>query len=194
MSLFINTEFSKALINMFEKLDKVLALEQSGDVSNPLVQVCVFGGCAVHLYTGSRTTNDVDATVTGVLKDANKIKSVYFRNEKGRRQTLMFDKNYNTTLAPLDPAYEDRLNFLHKTNSGIIQLNLVSAVDIAVTKLGRFGSDDIKDIKKLYKQGLFTIEEFLEVAEEGLNYCAVAPDKLKLTIVQAENILREESR
>ena len=161
-----------------------------------LIKAYLFGGCAVHIYTGSRVTNDVDAQLKklGNFSSQIKVKPVYFKDENGLKKTLMFDRNFDTSLATLDPAYEDRATWLYTTESNLIQIYLVSAVDVAVSKLGRFEENDRKDIKNLYKENLFSINEFLEVAYEAHSYCAVTPNKLLFNIGEAKKFLEEGSR
>lgn len=69
---------------------------------------------------------------------------------------------------------------------------MVSAVDLAVSKLGRLESVDRGDIQTLYQQGLFTKQEFIETANQALNYYAVATDKLEFNIGLAIELLEEE--
>ena len=65
-----------------------------------------------------------------------------FKNERGLRKGLFFDANFDTSLASLDPDYEERAIFLHQTQSKLVSLFLVSAVDLAVSKLSRFEIND----------------------------------------------------
>jgi hypothetical protein len=121
------------------------------------------------------------------------IKPVFFKNEGGFRKSLYLDKNFDKSLASVDPDYEDRAIWLYTTKSRLVSVYLVSAVDIAVSKLSRFEINDRQDIKTLYQKGLFTEKEFQEVANEAHSYCAVAPDRLLLNIKQAIEIIREVS-
>lgn len=190
---YVNTAFSQAIFQMFENLD--LWLRENCDHPPPnAVKVYLFGGCAVHLHTASRTSNDVDAE----LHKANHlnleeivIKPVFFLNEKGLRKSLFFDGNFNTSLASVDPCYEDRAIFLHTTKFKLVSLYLISAVDLAVSKLARLETNDRYDIQTLYQHGLFSEEQFIEVALEALSYYPVRPDRLEFNIEQAINLMRE---
>jgi len=71
--------------------------------------------------------------------------------------------------------------------------NLVSAVDIAVSKIGRLETVDRQDIKALYRNHLFTLKEFVETAEIARDYCTTAINKLEFNIKMAINLLEEET-
>lgn len=180
---------------MFENLDSWL-VENHNDLPHDVVQVYLFGGCAVHLHTAARTSNDVDAQLkksSDLILEKIVIKPVFFQNETGLRKSLFFDGNFDTSMASLDPGYEDRAIFLHRTKSKLVSLYLVSAVDLAVSKLARLEINDRHDIKSLYRQGLFTQEEFLKIAYEALSYYPVRPDGLLFNIEQAMDLIREEN-
>lgn len=192
--LYTDTCFSQAIFKLFDGLDKRLK-QAHPNLSDKAIKAYLFGGCAVHLYTGSRATNDVDVAFKGntlLLKEIS-INNTYFKNEEGLRKTLLFDKNFDISLAPIDPAYEDRASLL-PTKTNLVSVYSVSPVDIAVSKLGRFEENDRRDIKILYTKGLFSIEQFKDVAYEAHSYCGVAPDKLIFNITEAEKMLREISR
>ncbi|MEL6441398.1 MAG: DUF6036 family nucleotidyltransferase [Cyanobacteria bacterium J06621_8] len=186
---YTNTPFSQAVFRMFNNLASNLGdtlPDNSSEIT--LIKAYLFGGCAVHFHTGPRVTNDVDARLERVRSFPNQtitISPVYFKDENGLRKTLIFDRNFDISLATLDPAYEDRALLLYTTESNLVEIYLVSAVDIAVSKLGRFGENDKKDIENLYKNNLFSIREFLELAYEAHSYCAITPDKLIFNIEEA---------
>ena len=191
--LYTETSFSQAIFQMFENLDFWLA-ENYQNLPPNAVKVYLFGGCAVHLHTGSRTSNDVDAELKKLDHLAFPeitIKPVFFRNERGLRKSLFFDGNFDTSLASLDPDYEERAIFLHQTRSKLVSLFLVSAVDLAVSKLSRFEINDRSDIKTLYEKELFTEQEFIDTANEALSYYPVRPDGLLFNIRQALDLIRK---
>lgn len=197
--LYTQTAFSQAIFLMFENLDSWLK-ENYQNLPHHAVKVYLFGGCAMHLHTGTRTSNDVDAQLQSIsilqpIHTIEKaIQSVDFDDESGLPRSLDWDGGFNLSIAPIDPDYEERAILIHTTKSNLVDLYLVSAVDIAVSKLGRLESVDRTDIKTLYQQGLFTEEEFIQATTEATKYCAVAPDKLEFNVELAINFLREESR
>ena len=195
---YTNTAFSQAIFTMFDNLDFWL-VESYHDLPPNAVKVYLFGGCAVHLHTGIRSSNDVDAEIhsikmlkpISVLQKA--IQSVNFEDENGFPRSLDWDSGFNLSFAPIDPAYEERATLIYVTPSKLISVYLSSAVDLAVSKLGRLESVDRNDIQNLYYKGLFTKQEFIEVAFEAQKYYAVAIDKLKFNIDLAVNLLQSEA-
>ena len=70
--LYTNTAFSQAIFKMFEDLDSWLRKNYS-NLPHNAISVYLFGGCAMHLHTGVRTSNDVDA----YLKSIPQLKQTY---------------------------------------------------------------------------------------------------------------------
>jgi hypothetical protein len=193
------TSFSQAIFQMFENLDTYLK-KNYDDLPQEAVKVYLFGGCAIHLHIGNRASNDIDAELEPIEKLKplasleTAIKAVGFDDEEGDYCMLDFDGNFTPTIAPIHPDYKERSSLLYRTKSKLVYLYLVSAVDIAVSKLGRFESVDREDIINLFQNKMFTIEDFRENAEEAKNYCGVATDKLEFNISMAINILKEEAQ
>ncbi len=196
--LYTHTAFSQAILEMFENLDSYLSCNYSNLPENA-VSVYIFGGCAMHMHTGTRTSNDVDAELQSVkeLKPVNAIKqaiqSVDFDDEEGFPRSLDWDGGFSPSIASIAAGYEERAALIHKTKSKLVFLYLVSAVDIAVSKIGRLETCDRQDIKALYRNHLFTLEEFVETAEIARDYCTTAINKLEFNIKMAINLLNEET-
>ena len=195
---YIQTPFSQAIFKMFENLDFYLERNYN-NLPNEAVKVYLFGGCAIHLHIGSRASNDIDAELEPIQKLKpvklleSAIKAVDFNDEEDDYCILDFDGNFNPTITPIHPDYKERSSLLHTTKSQLVSLYLVSAVDIAVSKLGRFVSIDQEDIISLFQNKMFTIEDFMETAEEAKKYYGVATDKLEFNINMAINLLKEEA-
>lgn len=192
---YTQTAFSKAIFEMFDNLDSWLTHEYS-ELPDRAVTVYLFGGCAMHLHTLARTSNDVDAELLSIPKlkvttVKQAIQSVDFDDENGFPRSLDWDGGFNLSFAPVDPAYDQRATLIHITQSRLIFVYLVSAVDLAVSKLGRFELVDRTDIKRLYQQGLFSEQDFLDTASEAKKYYCVAIDKLQFNIDLAVEFLRE---
>ena len=149
------------------------------------------------MHIGSRASNDLDAELEAIqrLKPVatleTVIKAVGFDDEEGDYCMLDFDGNFNPTIAPIHPDYKERSSLLYTTKLKLVSLYLVSAVDIAVSKLGRFEPVDRKDIINLFQSQMFTIEDFRDTAEEAKSYCGVATDKLEFNIDMAIELLKE---
>lgn len=194
---YTQTAFSQAIFQMFDNLDEWLT-EQYPNLPHHAVTIYIFGGCAMHLHTGARTSNDVDAELlstqglkVSTLKKA--IQSVNFEDENGLPRSLDWDAGFSLSFAPIDPAYEERAILIHTTQSRLISIYLVSAVDLAVSKIGRLESVDRQDIKTLYQRGLFTEDEFVATVKEAEKYCGVAMNKLEFNISLALKLFREDA-
>ena len=101
-----------------------------------------------------------------------------------------FDGNFNPTIAPIHPDYKERSSLLHLTQSRLVSLYLVSAVDIAVSKLGRFESVDREDIVNLFQNNMFTIEDFRRCLVVGRvkRFLLVALQECRFLYPQCERV------
>ena len=87
----MHTALAQGLKALLRQLEERLALQ------SPL-KVFLAGGMAVHLYTASRVTTDVDAEFgSRVFLPGDLVVDV--RLEDGTRELLYFDTNYNATFA-----------------------------------------------------------------------------------------------
>ena len=57
------------------------------------------GGAAMHLYTGERVSNDVDAVFSKRIALPNDLEVAY-QDPDGAARLLYFDRQYNDTLRP----------------------------------------------------------------------------------------------
>jgi hypothetical protein len=88
----------------------------------------------------------------------------------GNAQLLFFDRQYNDTLGLLhEDAYDDSLPLqLDGIDAAVLDVRLLSPLDLAVSKLGRFSEQDRNDIVALAK---------LKLVESG-RLCARAQSAL----------------
>ncbi len=189
MKLYTRTRLAQAVFGMFTDLEGRL-MQCYQNLPAGAVKAYLFGGCGVHMHTNSRPSADVDAELewSALLKPEDIVlHAVEYEDEQGLPQLVEFDQRFNKDLAPVCPDYPARAIPLSPITD-IVQLYLVSAVDIAVTKLGRLGEVDLSDIVSLYKAGGFELREFRAVAESGIDYSAT-PDKLPGNLEHAINTL-----
>jgi hypothetical protein len=168
-----NTALGRALVDFFDVLEPVYASGEHG-----VFQVIVFGGCAVHIHTQSRGSADIDAEVASHgHADKSEIIALLgedayvFSDEEGVSQMLELDLSFNTTLSPLHEDYEDRVVRL-VTQSSVpnVEVYVASAIDVAISKLGRFGERDQHDIQSLLRLPHVDIVEFERLAREAIGY------------------------
>ena len=132
------------------------------------IRMYIAGGAALHLLTGARTTEDVDATFSKkVLFDEIEVS---YRDPDGRARLMYLDRNYNDTLGLMhESAYDDSKPIdVPGIDSALIEVRVLSPVDLAVSKLARFGEQDRQDIELLARAGLIDSESVRQRAEEAL--------------------------
>ena len=92
-------------------------------------------------------------------------------------------------LPSLGPDYKENAIPLVSEDS-VLHIFLVSAVDIAVSKLSRLAEDDLKDIISLYKAERFSLEDFQRVARDAVYY-SPTPDSLQKNVDYAIRCIEE---
>ncbi|WCE31158.1 DUF6036 family nucleotidyltransferase [Vibrio sp. SCSIO 43137] len=179
--LYTKTPLAEAIFELFADLEQLIR-EKDESLTAGSVKAYVFGGCAIHIYTNARGSNDLDAELEATKKlDIQSLimdlDPIYFEDPETGESTLDWDPNFNVGLPSLAPEYkENSIPLL--TGESILHVYLVSAVDIAVSKLSRLAKDDMKDILSLYKAGRFSLEEFKATAQDAVDYSAT-PESLQ---------------
>jgi Nucleotidyltransferase of unknown function (DUF6036) len=130
------------------------------------IKMYVAGGAALHLYTGARISQDIDAVFSHRVALPENLK-VPYNNADGKACTLYFDRQYNETFGLLhEDAHDDSvLLALDGIDSNVLEVRLLSALDLAVSKVGRLAEHDRADIEALALRGLFNAQQFRERAE-----------------------------
>lgn len=159
-------EYRKAFAEVVSRVQE--ALKGSASAALP-VRMYVAGGAALHLLTGARVTEDVDATFSERVL-LNEDIEVSYRDADGRARLMYLDRNYNDALGLLhEHAYRDsRLVEIPGIDKKLLQVRVLSPVDLAVTKLARFTDQDRDDIQLLARGGLIDSASLRERAEEAL--------------------------
>jgi hypothetical protein len=133
------------------------------------IRMYIAGGAALHLLTGERVTEDIDATFSTRVLLRDEIE-VSYRDPDGRARLMYLDRNYNDTLGLLhERAYEDAKPVtIPGLDRGVIEVRVLSPVDLAVSKLARFTDQDRDDIELLARKGLLDSASVRKRAEEAL--------------------------
>src|SRR4030088_3170401 len=107
------------------------------------VRMYVAGGAALHMYTGERVSRDIDAAFSHRIALPENLEVAY-PDADGAARLLYFDRQYSDTFALMhEDAYEDSVALsLEASDSSRLEVRLLSALDLAVSKLGRFSSQD----------------------------------------------------
>ncbi|WP_247391720.1 DUF6036 family nucleotidyltransferase [Ralstonia pseudosolanacearum] len=155
----VRTALATGLRELLEKLENRLAL------TDPL-QIYLAGGMAVHLYTAARVTTDVDAEFAGRVMIPNDL-AVEVSLEDGTNEIVYLDTNYNPTFALM---HEDYQTDSWPVDLGLshIKVNVLSPVDLAVSKIARLADNDRDDIDTLVRLGLTNAAEIEARANEAI--------------------------
>jgi len=161
-------------------------MEHHENLPNGAVKAFIFGGCAFHIHTNARGSNDIDAEIQAIsqLKKQDiflflENNDIEFLDINDLETNLEFDSGFNTSIASIDPDYEERV--IPLTSNSIVEVYLVSGLDLAISKLARLSDRDIQDIKELFVYQKFSIDEFKKSADNALSYYAT-PAQLQLNI------------
>ena len=163
-----------------------------GDYKGKAVPIYVAGGAASHIYTGTRLSHDIDATLGRRLLLPDDLQVMY-KGEDGKHHTLYFDRNYNDTLGLLhENAHADSVPIdVPGVDRKRLDVRLLSPVDLAVSKLARFGEPDQQDIKALARAGLLESRALRGRAEEALGACIGRVNDVRISIDQACRMVDE---
>ncbi|MGH8137811.1 MAG: DUF6036 family nucleotidyltransferase [Steroidobacteraceae bacterium] len=133
------------------------------------VRMYVAGGAALHMYTGERVSRDIDATFSHRIALPENLEVAY-RDADGAARLLYFDRQYNDMFGLLhEDAQDDSVPLtIEGIDPGILEVRLFSALDLAVSKLGRFSSQDREDIGALARHKLISSARLRQRAEEAL--------------------------
>jgi len=180
-SFHTNTALSVALIKLLDKLEQHLKLPCP-------VNVYLAGGMAVHLYTGSRVTGDVDAEFGRKISLPRDL-MVEVSLEDGKKHLVYLDTNYNSSFALMHEDYQDDAIPL---DIGLdrLQLRILSPVDLVVSKIARFAINDQEDIEALIKLGLTNSIEIEKRASYALEAYIGNLNMLKINLRDTLDIAR----
>ncbi|EHK64553.1 DUF6036 family nucleotidyltransferase [Achromobacter arsenitoxydans] len=154
-----HTALAEGLRDLLRQLEQRLSLSRA-------VNVYLAGGMAVHLYTASRVTTDVDAEFGGRIFLPNDL-MVEVTLEDGSPQVIYFDTNYNSTFALMHEDYQED-SIPVDLGAGYLRLRVLSPVDLAVSKVSRLADNDKEDIAALVRLGLTSADEIERRAQSAL--------------------------
>jgi Nucleotidyltransferase of unknown function (DUF6036) len=159
-ALLLHTPVAVALKSFFTQLEDRLELDRA-------VQVYLAGGMAAHLYTAQRMTEDIDAEFSARLALPQDL-VVETTLEDGSPQLIYLDTNYNSSFALM---HEDYTQDAVPVDFGLkwLQVNVLSPVDLAVSKIARWADNDRDDIAALARAGLINAEQLERRANDAID-------------------------
>jgi hypothetical protein len=158
--------YQRALAEVLSRVEKSLHGAPAGAFP---VRMYIAGGAALHLFTGARVTQDVDATFSRRMVLGEDIE-VSYRDADGRARLMYLDRNYNDSLGLLhENAYRDSTPIaVPGVDAGRLEVRVLAPVDLAVSKLARLTDVDRSDIEILARKGLIDSARVRKRAEEAL--------------------------
>jgi hypothetical protein len=159
-------EYLKALAEVVRKISEQL---RGVDPKLLPVRLYVAGGAALHLRTGARLSEDIDGMFSRRVALAGDIQS-WYRDPDGRARLLYVDRNYNDTLGLMheDAQRDSEPLELEGVDNGILEVRVLSPIDLAVSKLSRYSDQDREDIERLARERLIDAAALRKRAEEAL--------------------------
>jgi hypothetical protein len=156
------------------------------------IKMYVAGGAAMHFYTGERMSNDVDAVFSKRIALPSDLEVAY-QDPDGAARLLYFDRQYNDTFALMhEDAYDESVPLtLKEIDASVLDVRLLSALDLAVSKISRFSSQDRDDISALAKHGLIKSAALRRRSLEAMKNFVGSLDTLKSTIEFAYRIVED---
>lgn len=194
MTIYSNSPITIAILKLFQELENDISKNHK-NLPNGAVKAFIFGDCAFHIHTNARGSNDIDAEIQAIqqLKKHDIVvflenNDVEYLDDNNLETNLEFDRGFNTSLASVDPDYPERA--IPLVANSIVEVYLVSGLDLAISKLARLSDRDIEDIKELYLNGKFSLEAFKKSANNAEMYYAT-PEQLHSNIQYIVSILSE---
>jgi hypothetical protein len=164
----LDPSYVAALTRLFLKVQGLL----DGVAARQLpLKVLIAGGAAVMLHTSMRTSRDVDASFSLRLHLPEESLEEAWEDRAGNVHALYLDANYNDTFGPMhEDAWDDSQPLdLPGIDSHRLQVSMLTPVDLAISKLGRFAAHDQEDIAALSQAGLIDAAVFERRAREALS-------------------------
>lgn len=150
------------------------------------VRCHIVGGCAVHLYTGYRASEDLDALFRPGIVLADTPVATY-TDEGGRTAAVVLDRNYTDVLAVMHPDWvEDCWEW---ERFGRVEATVISPVDLAVSKVARFADNDRLDIAHLAGAGLLEASDFERRVQEALEYYVGDTTFVRYNVAEATGLI-----
>ncbi len=138
-----------------------------GNLPEP-VRMILTGGTAMALYSPTRSSNNVDAIFSRriLLPEA----SLPYVDENGKKHVLSWGRSYSPVLGLMHPDAEESAIFVADSPNKKIRILVLSPIDLAVSKLSRYGDNDRQDIKDLYASNIVTPNALEARALDAIGY------------------------
>lgn len=186
----------KEYLEAFAKVVQAVASKvANADARSLPVKMYVAGGAALYLLTGSRPSEDIDATFSRRLILGEDLEVAY-RDADGRARILYLDRNYNDTLGLMhEDAYEDSVPAaIPGVDPALVEVRILAPLDLAVSKIARFSEQDRADIELLARTGRIDAKSLRRRAEEALGGYVGDLESARTSIDLAYRIAEDAAR
>lgn len=143
--------------------------ERSGPLKQP-VHAYLAGGIAVNYYTGHRMSDDVDIQWSRrvAIPPDLQVFEVASPQDPSDISVVSMDGSFGDYLGSFHPDWRDAAPEIARF--GDIVLHVITPLDLAVSKIGRWQDRDREDVDALAEAGLIGSEELRTRGEEALDY------------------------
>jgi hypothetical protein len=150
------------------------------------IRMVVADGAALHFYTGVRVSVDVDAVFSRRIALPQDLDVAYL-DPDGAPRLLYFDRQYNDTFGLLHEDADDDSCILELdgVDPGVLEVRLLTPLDLAVSKLGRYSSQDRADIAALAERGLVHAQALERRATAALGGYVGDIERVRANLVHA---------
>jgi hypothetical protein len=180
MKIHSDTPLFRATLSLLKRIDDSLPTDFN-------VDCYIFGGVAIHLYTGERPTTDVDVEFS---KRILLQKDFVIFSDQEESSLLYIDTQFNTMFALIHEDYQADAIFIHNEMRKI-RLHVISPIDLAVSKLSRFSDIDQADIVALARHGLIDADSLEKRARQALSSYVGDSRNVEFNLLNAINAINE---
>lgn len=131
------------------------------------VKAYITGGAAVYLYTEVRVSDDLDLMINRRIEDFPKDLHVIWM-EEGEKRKLYYDYTYTSSLGLMHEDYDQRAN-LYKIIDKKFEIYILHPIDLIISKILRFESNDEEDIEALGRRFHLKRKDVESLANDAIN-------------------------
>jgi len=161
----VNKNIKEALKEMMEIISKRVP---QGHKKKDSVNIYIAGGIATYFYSATRVSRDVDAILSHNVRIPTNL-SVYWENESGEMEELVYDHGFMSLGGILPEGYETRAYLQYEIDNKL-KVYILSPEDLILSKLIRFADHDEADIKSIVANSDAKKEKFRKLAEEYIEF------------------------
>lgn len=139
-----------------------------GSLDQP-IRLIMTGDAAMSLYSQTRSSSVVAAIFSHQIILPEVL--VTYRDERGKLCKLTWDRNSSPSLGLMHPEAEQDAVFVASSPDGKFDILVLTPVDLATFKIGRYADNDQRDIQELFQDGRIAPKEVERRSVETLSYC-----------------------